>query len=772
MIIKRKTPDAVKTFFLGLNNYTNKGVGIHIYNKNGKFIFTLSKADSEQDIPEQQNIFSIIRTDENEKASFLLKTIGNSIKELYQANRNVFDSDIINTIQKYTQNHYFDFWISNTATKYVSPAEKAQLAENKKKAAFERKNISDDDKEILKVRPYALLQTLQREGIINITGEEPNGNEVKVKFEFINQTKHGFKKFNISVSRLDASAGNKSQIFNDFANQKNKSLGTGSKGLIAHLGENGLFNFNDLGNDEKIEYSKNYLLNDLLPRVPDELKMEPEDNTSRGLYFKNKTVTFQPIERENKRVERDMVDFLKYRGISDEKIQSLFDRNNIIIGDFYNSRIVPEYDKKGKLMPNYSYQNAPYFRLTQGWLKPGYKYLNTPYGAERFQIKRTPAGPKPFNYDKKNIGSVDGKYWTDGEQFEPEMAFIHEAIIDGLSSYEILKATNGLVDPNKQRYFSTQGASHMKRFFSKNVGFWTETQEVRGKKVTKSNFIEFRENKYEMDENNLKNYREQLGHKELIYFKVKDDKKPYNFIEGQLKEFNKLFGCKLNIIEVNNRSEIDFDKYNTLTSILIDDENYSDFLDSTKLHIRYNKEKQSYDVHTLYQKETEKPLNDFVKKKIRKQLLDFFKTDHLVFCLDNDHAGLKYVKLFTELERHLGIKASYMIPDDIAKAQPYENYMGMSLSDMMDKYSGFVSKNEFENAYELLDQYIKQKPDIDNNDVLKKYQELKVKDPQQAQKIIERKIQQLRPIQSPDGLKERSKFESKKKLDKGKRNKP
>ena len=74
-------------------------------------------------------------------------------------------------------------------------------------------------------------------------------------------------------------------------------------------------------------------------------------------------------------------------------------------------------------------------------------------------------------------------------------------------------------------------------------------------------------------------------------------------------------------------------------------------------------------------------------------------------------------------------------------------------------------------AYELLDKYIKQKPEIDNNDVLKTYQKAKKDNPKLAEEIMESKLKQLEPIHSPEGLSERNKVGAKKK-NRTSRNKP
>lgn len=773
MIIKRKKPDPIKSYFIEYpKSLKGNGVSFHILNEKrndqDNFVFLLSRTEKEVALPEAKDIFATV-TVPRENAKLALNNIGFAVQtESKRTDRQSYDHDIIELIKE--RDSSLQINVSSIASKFVTQEEKNKIqAARVARANAPKKEYSSDDKEMLKVRPYALLKTLHNNQIIDISKEEPNGDELKVKFEFVDQSTYGSKKFNISVAKLDASAGNKAQLFNDFSNQKNKALGMGSAGLIAHLGENGFLNINELSNEDKIKEAKSFFKSNILPLVPEELKMEHNDDGGKMLYFKNKTVTFQPIEKYNPYTKNTMTEFLEYRGISKETIEGLIENNNLIFGDFYNSRITVELDKFGREKPNYGYKNAPYFRLKDGWSKPGYRLLNENYGAERFEVKKTPTGKKPFEYDKKNIGSVDGKYWSYGNQHNPERAIIHEAIIDGLSSLELFKES-GVIDPNNQRYFSTQGASHMKKFFQKNVGIWTESKNVKGVEQIVTTSQEFKEFKNPIDDFGIEQYKEKIGHKEIIFFKYPSTSKKH-YIENNLKEMQKMFGCNLKVIELKDRSEVDFSDYKDKDTLLVDEFNYNDLLDSLKLNIYYDRKEKKYSVSTINQRFYERPLNDFNKNKIRKNLETFFGTENLVYCLDNDHAGLKYMKLFTEMERHLGIPVSYMIPDDIASDKPYDNFQGMSLKDMFNQYTGFVKKGNFDNAYELLDKYIKQKPEIDNNDVLKTYQKAKKDNPKLAEEIMESKLKQLEPIHSPEGLSERNKVGAKKK-NRTSRNKP
>lgn len=757
MIVKRKKQQAVKGLYTDLSSKTvdKKGLGVHIFTSNLKgkthFSFIVSKQSQEVAIPSPDSILVNIDGVPKDSLKTIMTQIGKSFRSLNEFSREVYDNDIAESLKSQIKEVGVQCNIETVTnlSVYRTPEEKVAF-EQKIKNAPKRSNFSEEDQEIMKVRPYALLQTLKDRRIIRIEKEEPNSDEIKVKFQFADTAKYGHKKFNISVAKLDASAGNKAQLFNDFVNQKNKALGTGSVGLMAHLGEYGLFDFNQLDDVAKKEYAKEFFKNNILPSVPERLKMEY--TSSFGLiYFKDKTVTVQPIEKDVPRVKNTMIDFLKYRGISIETIDGLIENNNLIFGDFYNSRIVPDLDKHGREKPNYSYKNATYFRLNEGWSLDGKRIENKAHGAERFEVKRTPTGEKPFEYDKKNIGPVDGKAWSYGNHHNPEKALIHEAIIDGISSHEIFKES-GIIDPAKQRYFSTQGANNMNRLFQKNIGIWSDTKTINGKIIVDTKFYELRGYYKPLDDDKLEQYKSKLGHKEIIYFKPKSPKKGY--IPSNLKHLQEKFGFKLTFVDIESRDDIDFEAYSKKDTILLEEDNYEDFLNSTKL--KTFKKGNTFEISAGNPNYRSQPLNAANKKKIADNVKKFFGTEHLVFCLDNDHAGLKHMKMFTELERHIGIDVSYMIPNDAASSQPYQNYKGLNLKSFQEQYINFVENGKYDQAYELLDQYIEQKPEIDNNDVLKSYLRLKDSNPEKAEALMQSKMNQLKPVRSPDGIKARA----------------
>lgn len=728
MKVQRKKPKVLKSYFIKRReNLDQNDFNIHIFEDNGqkenKYVFVITKDDGEKIFVEKENIVSMIYLNSQDDTKFVVNQLGKAIKEIRNLNRNIYDLDLINSIKEHITNLDYDLWTNPTASKYVS---KEEFLAKKNHTRNRMNNMTSEDKEINSIKPIVLLETLEKMGIINIHGTEPNGDESKIKFEFIDH-QHGNSKFNISVAKHSGLGGFKANLFNDFSNTKNKALGGGSLGLIGHLGENGLFkDFNKMADEDKKIFSKEYLINNILPNVSENDKVFSNYNYQ-NLQFDKKAVTFQPILRNTEysnKMLNTMIEFLEFRGIKGNVIDKLLEDDSLFVGDFYNSKIVEELDDNGKIKPNYSFNNVPYFRLRTG-------YGNKFSGAERFKVVKQNNNQKPFSYDKQNIGAVDGRYFSFGEQAKPKKAIVHEAIIDSISSYCLLSETNE--NPDLYRYISTQGASHMKKFFSKNVGFWVTKNSKTDKYET--NAIYINKNDKEMSVDLMNKYKEKFKDKELIFCDYGNLTKS---IEYKLKDLEEIFGTVV-IKKYNERTDVDFSTFDKNKTILIDDENFYDFLDSIKLKFDYDKDKRKNILKSFYIKENSVSLDDKKKSAIRNKIIKFFGTDDIAFCLDNDHAGLKYLPVFTEMERHFGIKASYMIPDDLQ----YEMFSGLTLKDFLSDYKDLVNNDEYDKAYLLLEKYISQKPEVDNNDVLKKYLSLKDKEPEKAKEILDYKLEQL-----------------------------
>lgn len=732
MIVKRDTIKPIKSYYIKKRtDYDEKDLNIHLFTEklNGKSLFTfiLSLDEKEEfNIVNRENILSTIHFENKDDAKLIISSIGKAIKKTQTYERELYDLDIIESLKNEMSNINHFFWNKKNLTKFMSKEEKIKYEENKN---LTNNDITEEDSILYATKPLIMIETLDKLGIIQILRLEPNGDETKYKFKLNNGVS---TEFNISVVKREGLNGNKSNIFKDFYNSHTKGLGNGGLGILTHLGEYGLFgqSHKNESPESKVKRAKEFFKEQIQSKIKEEDLIYTSESTSYSRVFLEKNIDFQPIKKENEKTDLLMKDFLKFRGISEETINKLYKDDVIINGDVHLTRILEELkDDNISIKENYHYNNYPLVRLR--------KADNSFLGAERFEIKRDYKNTeKPFIYDKKNTGSLEGKFFAFGELEKPTLAIIHEAVIDSLSSYELLKEAN--LDADSVKYISTQGASHTKKFCSINLGFTTETKDNMTDSERKNRTKAVYNNiiSKDLNEDILDEYKNLLKNKNIVFFDYGDTS---TLVSIQLEKLKIIFEDRIKIIKKEKRSDISFNDYDKVNDFLIDQLNFNDFLDKLKLSYEFDKELKESVFKTCYSKDNEVILDTRKKKTIRNKIIKFFGTENVAFCLDNDHAGLPYVILFSEMKRHFDINVSYMIPDDLK----YDNYKGLSLKSMMKEFNELTEKGSYEEAYDLLGVYIKQKPKVDNNDILKHYQKIKLENNVEAKSFLESKISTL-----------------------------
>lgn len=733
MRVQRTIQKPIKSFYIARRDIDKNDFNIHLFEdkSTGKrvYSFVISKDDKEEfTIVNKQNIIAMLHSENQADVKPLIPCIGNAIRELRKLNREVYDYDLIENIKKATSDFQYNMWENKNATKYYTPAQKAEMA---KRPKYQKKNIyGEADADLRATKPIVMIETLERMGVINVIRTEPNGDETKHKIEFTDKARCGNTNFNISVVRHHGLDGNKSEIFKDFYNTNKKGLGIGGLGILTHLGEYGLFGKVDDNetNEQKIDKAKEFFKTQVLPNVNKNDMVYGEVKINR--VYLGKSSTFQPVKTENKRVKDIFVDFLNWRMIPNNVIETCFNKDIAFTGGFYVSRIQNEPKENGDgFKENYGYSNQPFFRLRKG--EKGFFS-----GAEMFQIKRS-KGAKPFEYDKKNTGAVDGRYFMFGEEKTPKLAIVHEAILDSLSSYVLLDEAGA--DADAVKYISTQGASHMKKFFAKNMGFITNVHaEISDKdKANRTQAIYFNQTKKDLTPEIIEEYKEKLSNKKFVFFDYGDTSKTMMAKIEMLKPFFK--ENSFEIIKKSKREDVNFNDYNKDGSLLIDKLNFNEFVSDLKMDFEYDSKNRRSILKTYFEKEKPVNLDDRKKSVIQSRIKKFFGTNDVAFCLDNDHAGLPYMIVFAEMKRHFGVNVSYMIPDDLK----YQNSQGLSLKAFVKDFENLCEKGSYDEAYEKVHKYAAQKPVVDNNDVLKHYLGLKAKNPNEAKQFLNHKLEQL-----------------------------
>ena len=747
MKVERKKNVSLKNYYIQKRkDFKETDFNIYLYEDDSKepkeylFVFTNENGEK-QTIEDRKNIITVFPIPNPDNVRFFVNQLGKAVSEIRSLNRPVMDYDFIDSIKKNIATlNLPDPWISKSATRFVSIAEKQDIVKQKENRKEAFNNMSEDDKIINAIKPVILINLLEKLGYITISGTSDNSDELKHKISFVDINNHGSTIFNISAVRQENLNSPKSGLFNDFNNSRFPQTGSSAIGLINHFGAYGLykdfktFDIND--KDEMIIIAKEFLIEKIIPFV-DKKDLVYSDAATRMLFIGN-SITIPPIKQNYKnntiKYRMDVFrDFFEYRGLSKKLINNLVEKDIIFVGDSYTSRL----QKKQEKDKNYSMLGSQFISLMD--------YNKNLSSAEKFTVyknKKTSPDEKPFTYSKMNIDTLDGKFFGMGELKNPKCAIIHEAAIDAMSSYELI-AESETIDPNSVFYVSTQGTSHMKGFFSHNMGFSVDVKDNfkpdyknNGQRMQTVNYTTFK-NKLTEDDINL--YKDKLKNKKLILVSEKNEK--INFSTNKIIELlSKTVEIPFEIKKVDSIQNINFEQFNKDNDLIITSESLKSLCKELHLSFDYNKETKSFDISKTRIKEYTNPFNSVKNKNyLHKKVVDFFGTDHLVYCLDNDSAALQYMIYFSEMEKNIGINVSYMIPDDISYKDSSLT-QGIKLKDFVDDFKKLCSIGKHEDAYSLLSKYASQKPSSDNNDVLKYYLNMKKENPQKAKEYLSEKI--------------------------------
>lgn len=724
------------------------GEGIHILlfgNRNNDYSCLITRLkDDFQEKPSKENILSVITLNSRD-IGYAPPLIGQIIQESIAKNKDngkFYSHNLVHEL-KDALTARINCSVEMTGNAKRSPVELAKFKEKQEEQFKERKAnraqaYQNTPEEIIDLKPLILLEEMETLGFINILKREANGQEIKIKLKLSDDATYGDVTFNLSVANHGTlSSSNSNFKMKDFTPGRSRidGLEAGSTGVIGHMMANGFGNVTYNNSAELNTLAKNFLLEQIIPFVPKDrfIKSEQGEVT---LHFPVKAHD-HIVKKEYDYSMQIMKEFLNFRGIQNDTIQKFIEQDVLVTGDIHMGKFIKEYEKNPdgsikRVMGSYTLNKKPFFRLFGG-------DKAVADGAEVFNITKNKTGQgKPFDYSKSNVGGVTGKYFVAGNSVSPDMAVIHEAIVDASSSYELFKDMPH-VNQDNVAYYSIQGTSHLSNFFKKNLNF--DLKWVNGEKKLINIYNNI--NEYPLKDADISKYKKVFGEKRIVFLNYETANNAENF--EKIKKIKETFDLDIGIHNFKSNIDVPFDSYRNEDDIIFDDSNIDEYFKTIGLSVKTNEVKK----HVEKMSEGKNEMTEKNKSFISYRIKQFFGTDHLVFALDNDHAGLEYVKHFTEIKRQFGIKVSFLIPDDYVtndvsiKNNVFKNFKGMTIKDTMKKYHSLCEQDKFDDAYALIDKYIEQGPEVDNNDVLKKYQELKVSNPNLAKILIEDKIKQL-----------------------------
>ncbi len=604
---------------------------------------------------------------------------------------------IIGQLFKELSTYKNGFAQENFAKEFKSHVERAQLKGGlnsdllpKEKPQYTNKNYNggknnygggNKKKDLVQqIKPVILLETLQEMGVIDVEDVQPNTTGEEFWRYKLSESSSTFE-FKTSVKTknfiINNGASPKANIFNDVYNSS-KGYGSGSIGVISYLGAHGLFEDPLSGKEngyKRYMRSVDYLYEKVLPNVPKELLFETLQNQEDVVELDN----FSRLPFKKKGYEKNIKNFLMFRGISEETVDNLIKKEKVYSGFFSQN----SFEKGHRL-----HFNQMFFDLEN--------HENRVVGSERFILNEQNDGT--FKTVKLNTAKVAGNAFKIRGS-NPKVTILTEAIVDALSEYELIKHA-GLPVSN-YNVFSVQGCGHLNNWFQQNLGFGFELNEDSQKDFGRVFSVEKVEKKEKLSPAKKEKYVKSLSESDFYYVSTGTDQDAENI--KKIEAINEEFGLKCSIIHKKYREEyIDYSKFNSKTSVFLDDTNFDNFFNVNGLCFTYDNHDQEFSIKSYSVDYKKSELTRESIEQIKETMIENLGCCDLALAFDNDEAGLKYTAVTQYLEEDLGIKVYNSIPENV-------------------------------------------KPNSDINDILKTYNSLREKSPEKAVQLLENHIQKVEP---------------------------
>jgi hypothetical protein len=648
---------------------------LHTYYENEVIYSFLHTHPEYKELNKDSTLISHFEFDEKSNYLTYKKIIGHLFKKL-SLSGNGFDKDVFTEqLKKETEKAHLHGWINPDLLPEIK-------VEYKNKSVSNGKAGSKKDT-VQQIKPVVLLEVLKEMGVIDVADVLPNTTgEEFWRYKLISASSTFDFKTSVKTKNFIINNGSspKANIFNDVYNSS-KGYGSGSIGLISYLGAHGLFEDPMAGKDNSYNRylrSVDYLNDKVLPNVPKELLFETLQNQEDTIELDN----LSRLPFKKKGFEATIKEFLLFRGVSEETVDNLINKEKVY-GGFFSQN---SFEKGHKL-----HFNQMFFDLENA--------NNEIVGSERFVInKHSDGGFKTF---KLNTAKVAGNaFKIKGEN--PKLTVFTEAIVDAISEYELIKEA-GLPVSN-YNIFSVQGCGHLNNWFQQNLGFGFELNENFQSDYGRVFSVEKYEKKEKLSPVKKEKYIKSMSEFEFFYVSTGTENDMENL--EKLKLLEKELNVKVSVIDKKYREEyIDYSKFNKEASNFLDSTNLDNFLKVNNLCFSYDSHDKEFSLKSysvIYQKGK---LNPSSVDKIKEVMIDKLGTCNIALAFDNDEAGLKYSVLSDYLREDLGITAYDSTPENIRKET--------DVNDILKSYNTLKVKNQ-EKALKLLENHMaKIEPDFE-----------------------------------------------------------
>lgn len=557
-------------------------------------------------------------------------------------------------------------------------------------------------KKCQEIKPVIMLEMLQNLGYITVDKVQHNTQGE----DFWSYQLQNGKKFKTSVKTKSFLFENdknlyspQNEIFNDVYVPV-KGYGKGGIGLIAFLGDNGLFStplYGEKNKNERNSRAMEFILNKIYPYVSEkDLANDHGLANALGGTSGVKVINYSRMPFKDNSKINDIKEYLTTsRMLSTELVDKLISQDLLYSGSFSANKIGQ--DGKHKF-----YLNQAFFKLTDC---SGFET-----GAEKLSLsdrRNSYTNEIEKKIHKLNTHPVMGNGFRMMSK-NPSGTFIAEAVIDVLSAYELFKIAG--INPDQFNYISTQGCNNLNGFLNYNAGFGFELNPDY-RPFGEVFFVKQISEKEKISQAKIEDYNNAFKNYDFYFINTNNDK--CQEILKKVPYANKILGTEIKVLNKSNRNDyIAYNQYQKDKSVFMDETSFDQFFKLNKVTFEYDSEINKYKTLIIKDKIEPLKLSQENKNEIYSKMMKNFGSTTLLFGLDSDEAGLKYRATLNSISDHLGIKVYDMYPQTV---QGKENKT--DINDLLRQYYKLKDSGKVDEALTIVENFVKS---IDPNICLKK----------------------------------------------------
>ena len=657
LVVKRRSKPRVNTQAISVGNNHHFAVIIHS-DDSGNSYTSLNFIGDKPNLPIENSKPLIVFKNKNDQNTIkeILDTLNKFKTSMVSEQTDIFNKKDYSNITSRTIENFKSNYERGVKDKILIDQNESMSRTIIKKEYEKggRNNFSLIFKTSNSIQPVFLLESLFQLGHLQKIAVEDNGSDEQI-YEYASaSTGQTYKTSVKSIDYLmtdDNINEPDSNVYKHFRPITNG--GRSSFGLLRDLINDGLEIGINSGLDEKNYHAeiRKYIFDEISPLIDNEklADIESDINFNSDGYQTQKVNNFSRLPRpiENHQEMNKFKRYFNNRGLSNQLLDKMIDKGVFYIGDFNKDNVKGEDSSKN--IRDYSGQG--YFRISDS--------LNRCTGGEKLSLYNDSSNggysnnrdPANMKIHKINTHIIQGNSFKfQASDSDVKGTIVGEAVIDALSTYEILKMAGQ--NPDQYNYSSIQGINNLSGFLEHNFG-------IKYKKDSKTKNYTYQHSEIIRDllpisENDIDRVRKAF--KSNMYY-VNDVGNPDNELYiKKAKKFEEIYGIKVSVINVSDLNDKIF-KPEEEAGSYTDRNSFDLLMNANGIHINRN-----VDAFTLKRKYVYNELTPENVEKCKDNIKKVFGSEKVIFVIDNDYAGQLDIQVIKDLKSKFGFDFIDMTP--------------------------------------------------------------------------------------------------------------